>query len=322
MNYLTESKNFHVRLLLAALVLSLAHFGLSDFYKVLLTEILIWSIYAMAFDLLYGYTGMISFGQALFFGLGGYGQMLIVLKVFPNLWLGIVAALIASALGGLIVGAVVARVRDAYLAIITLLFATVFYSIANTWVSLTGGSDGYSFEVPPIDLGILRISLYNPTVNYFFVLFFFILSYYILKRLIRSPFGMILRGIKENEERTRFLGYKIERYKMMCFVISATFCGLAGALLAVTNRYHSAWQLGLTISANALLYAIIGGLGTLIGAAIGAGAMIFSIDFISSYTDNYQILIGALLVSIIILAPRGLMGIITDLFSRLSFLKQ
>lgn len=291
---------------------------LSDFSRALVIEIFIWSIYAMAFDLLYGYSGMISFGQALFFGLGGYGQMLIVLKCYPNLWLGLLTGLVIAGLGGFIVGTVVARVKGAYLAIMTLLFATITYSIANAWESLTGGTLGFSFKAPPIDLGIFSLSLYNQTVTYYFVLFFFMLSYYTLRRITRSPFGMVLKGVKENEERTKFLGYKVERYKMMSFVISAMFCGLAGVLLALTNRYHSSFMLNLPISANALLYAIVGGVGTLIGPVIGTAVMVFFIDYISSYTDNYQLIIGALLIFVITVAPRGLMGVITDLTSRFS----
>lgn len=318
MKYLFRNINFHVRFLLAIFILSLVHFLLSDFSRALLIEIYIWSIYAMAFDLLYGYSGMISFGQALFFGLGGYGQMLIVLKLYPNLWLGFLTGIVIASLAGLIVGAVVARVKGAYLAIMTLLFATITYSIANAWESLTGGTLGFNFKVPPIELGFFSVSLYNQKVTYFFVLFFFMLSYYILRRITRSPFGMILKGIKENEERTKFLGYKVERYKMMSFLISALFCGLAGVLLALLNRFHSSFMLNLPISANALLYAIVGGVGTLIGPVIGTAVMIFFIDYISSYTDNYQLIIGALLIFVITLAPRGLMGVLKDFTSRFS----
>lgn len=315
MKYLMRNTNFHVRFLLVIFILSLLQFVLSDFSRALLIEIYIWSIYAMAFDLLYGYSGMISFGQALFFGLGGYGQMLMS-KCYPNLWLGLLAGLVLAGLAGLIVGSVVARVKGAYLAIMTLLFATITCSIANAWESLTGGTLGFSFKAPPIDLGIFSFSLYNQTVIYYFVILFFMFSYYILRRITRSPFGMILKGIRENEERTKFLGYKVERYKMMSFIISALFCGLAGVLLALTNRYHSSFMLNLPISANALLYAIVGGVGTLIGPAIGTAVMIFFVDYISSYTDNYQLIIGALLIFVITVAPRGLMGVITDLTSR------
>src|SRR5205809_5886010 len=188
--------------------LALSPFVLPEFWSRFLTEILIWGLLAMSSDILIGYTGMVSFGHSAFFGLGLYGAAAALLMVRPpNLWLAIVYGLIGSAAVGLFVAYFSTRLRDIYFAITTLIFSQIFYVIIFTWTEVTGGENGLSFSRPPLAIPGLFSLRFAPNTLHWFVLGVVVLYYLLLRRITQSPFGMVLQSIRENEPRTRAIGY-------------------------------------------------------------------------------------------------------------------
>src|SRR5213082_1109768 len=218
--------------------LALSPLVLPEFWQRFATEILIWGLFAMSSDLLIGYTGMVSFGHSAFFGLGMYGAAAALLMVRPpNLWLAIVYGLIGSAAVGLFVAYFSTRLRDIYFAITTLIFLQIFYVIIFTWTEVTGGENGLSFRRPPLAIPGLFSVPFSPETLHWFVLAVVTASYLILRRITRSPFGMVLQSIRENEGRTRAIGYPVERYKIVAVMLSGLFAGLAGVLYALQNKF-------------------------------------------------------------------------------------
>src|SRR6266567_7895329 len=189
---------------------------LPEFWRRLITEILIWGLLAMSSDLLIGYTGMVSFGHSAFFGLGMYGAAGALLIVSPpNLWLAILFGLAGAAGAALFVAYFSTRLRDIYFAITTLIFSQIFYVIIFTWTSVTGGENGLTFERPALAIPGLFSQPFTATTLHWFVLAVVAGSYLILRRITQSPFGMVLQSIRENEGRTRAVGYPVERYKIV-----------------------------------------------------------------------------------------------------------
>src|SRR5262249_48211130 len=197
-------------------LLAIAPVVLPEFWRRFLTEILIWGLLAMSSDLLIGYTGMISFGHSAFFGLGMYGAAAALLLVSPpNLWLAIGLGLAGAAGAALFVAFFSTRLRDVYFAITTLLFSQIFYVIIFTWTKVTGGENGLIFTRPRLTIPFLYDARFTNETMHWFVLAIVAASYLILRRVTRSPFGMVLQSIRENEARTRAIGYRVEHYKIV-----------------------------------------------------------------------------------------------------------
>src|SRR6266403_5646383 len=201
-----------------------APLALPAFWRGFLTEILIWGLLAMSSDLLIGYTGMVSFGHSAFFGLGMYGAAAALLTVSPpNLWVAIACGLAAAAGVAGFVAYFATRLRDIYFAITTLIFSQIFYVIIFTWTEVTGGENGLTFSRPPLAIPCLFSVRFTSETLHWFVLAVVTLSYLVLRRITQSPFGMVLQSIRENEARTRAIGYPIERYKMVAVMLSGLF---------------------------------------------------------------------------------------------------
>ena len=225
---------FWIGLGLIVLLLTVAPLILPVFWRRLLTEILIWGLLAMSSDLLIGYTGMVSFGHSAFFGLGMYGAAAALLNTNPpNLWLALAAGLIAAAAVAAFVAYFSTRLRDIYFAITTLIFSQIFYVIIFTWTSMTGGENGLTFSRPALAIPGLFSLPFTATTLHWFVLAVVTASYLILRRITQSPFGMVLQSIRENEGRTRAVGYPVERYKIVSVMLSGLFAGLSGVLYAL-----------------------------------------------------------------------------------------
>jgi branched-chain amino acid transport system permease protein len=285
---------------------------LPEFWRRFLTEVLIWGLLAMSSDLLIGYTGMVSFGHSAFFGLGMYGAAAALLLVSPpNLWLAMGLGLIGAAAIALFVAYFSTRLRDIYFAITTLIFSQIFYVIIFTWTSVTGGENGLIFSRPPLSIPFLFSMRFTGTTLHWFVLAVVTASYLILRRVTQSPFGMVLQSIRENEGRTRAIGYPVERYKIVAVMLSGLFAGLAGVLYAIQNQFAAPDFVYFLTSGDTVIFNVMGGIGTLVGPIVGAGAFQLLRELFSRlFGDQFPYLIplGFVFILIIIFLPQGLLG--------------
>jgi branched-chain amino acid transport system permease protein len=297
-------------LLMAALIA--APLVLSEFWRRLLTEILIWGLLAMSSDLLIGYTGMVSFGHSAFFGLGMYGAAGALLIVDPpNLWLAILFGLVGAAGAALFVAYFSTRLRDIYFAITTLIFSQIFYVIIFTWTAVTGGENGLIFTRPHLSIPFLYNARFTSTTIHWFVLAIVAASYLILRRVTQSPFGMVLQSIRENEPRTRAIGYRVERFKMVTVMLSGLFAGLAGVLYAIQNEFAAPDFVYFLTSGETVIYNVMGGIGTLVGPIVGAGFFHLMRELLSRFFGDqfpYLIPLGIIFIAMIIFLPQGIMG--------------
>lgn len=309
---LSHTAVFWIAFCLVMAALIAAPLVLPEFWRRLLTEILIWGLLAMSSDLLIGYTGMVSFGHSAFFGLGMYGAAGALLVVNPpNLWLAILAGLAGAAGAALFVAYFSTRLRDIYFAITTLIFSQIFYVIIFTWTSVTGGENGLIFTRPHLTIPFLYNARFTSTTMHWFVLAVVAASYLILRRVTQSPFGMVLQSIRENEPRTRAIGYRVERFKMVAVMLSGLFAGLAGALYAIQNEFAAPDFVYFLTSGETVIYNVMGGVGTLVGPIVGAGFFHLMRELLSRlFGDQFPYLIplGIIFIAMIIFLPQGIMG--------------
>jgi branched-chain amino acid transport system permease protein len=292
------------------LLLIIAPLVLPEFWRRFLTEILIWGLLAMSSDLLIGYTGLVSFGHSAFFGLGMYGAAAALLMVKPpNLWLALVCGLIGAAGIAAFVAYFSTRLRDIYFAITTLIFSQIFYVIIFTWTEVTGGENGLTFSRPALGIpGLFSLPMTSQTLHWF-VLAVVTISYLLLRRITQSPFGMVLQSIRENEARTRAIGYPTERYKIVAVMLSGLFAGLAGVLYAVQNRFAAPDFVFFLVSGEVVIYNVIGGIGTLVGPIVGAAFFLLLREALSRFfTEYYLIPVGLMFIAMVIFMPQGLLG--------------
>jgi branched-chain amino acid transport system permease protein len=293
-------------------VLIVAPLVLPEFWRRFLTEVLIWGLLAMSSDLLIGYTGMVSFGHSAFFGLGMYGAAAALLTVSPpNLWLAIGFGLVGAAGAALFVAYFSTRLRDIYFAITTLIFSQIFYVIIFTWTSVTGGENGLIFTRPHFSIPFLLDGRFSSTTMHWFVLAVVTASYLFLRRVTQSPFGMVLQSIRENEGRTRAIGYPVERYKIVSVMLSGIFAGLAGVLYAVQNEFAAPDFVYFVTSGDTVIFNVLGGIGTLVGPIVGAGFFQLLRELMSRiFGDQFPYLIplGFIFIAMIIFLPQGLLG--------------
>jgi branched-chain amino acid transport system permease protein len=309
---LSHTAVFWIGFAVVMAVLIVAPLVLPEFWRRFLTEILIWGLLAMSSDLLIGYTGMISFGHSAFFGLGMYGAAGALLMVDPpNLWLAILCGLAGAAGAALFVAYFSTRLRDIYFAITTLIFSQIFYVIIFTWTRVTGGENGLIFTRPHLTIPFLYDARFTTTTMHWFVLTIVTASYLILRRVTRSPFGMVLQSIRENEPRTRAIGYPVERYKIVSVMLSGLFAGLAGVLYAIQNQFAAPDFVYFLTSGDTVIYNVIGGIGTLVGPIVGAGFFQLMRELMARlFGDQFPYLIplGVIFITIIIFLPQGLLG--------------
>jgi branched-chain amino acid transport system permease protein len=293
---------------LAALVaLAIVPWVLARHQLSLLTDLMIAGLFAMSLDLIMGYTGMVSFGHAAYFGLGAYASALILLHFAQPVP---VALLAGAALAGAVavpVGWLSTRATGIYFAMLTLAFAQFLYTVAYKWRDLTGGSDGIA-GVPKTQLYWGGPSLASPNAFYFLVAVCLVLSLVLCRALVRSPFGRALQAIRENERRFTSLGRDARPFKLVVFVIAATFAGLAGALFAPFRGFASPEVMFWVFSGQGLMMVVMGGIGTLVGPILGAMVFILIQEVLSSYTEHWMIFTGLVFVLIVIFLPGGLVG--------------
>jgi branched-chain amino acid transport system permease protein len=278
-------------------------FLVPSYILTLFVLILIYSIFAMSTDLLVGYSGMFSLGQAAFWGVGAYVTAFFVLNGINFYPVVVMAAIAAAIIISSLIAYIAVRVSGIYFLLVSFAFAEMLFAVVWTQSEWTRGELGLAGILRPLTGFPFYL---NETINfYFFVLGHLFLSYLFLRKVVRSPFGLVCQGIRENETRIRALGYNVFHYKILVFVIAAIFSSISGILAAYFNRFASPDDLSFMNSAMGLLMIIIGGAGTLTGAILGAAIMIAIKFFVSTYTAHWPMIVGAVFIICILFFPRG-----------------
>lgn len=274
-------------------------------YKALGSQILIFMLFAMGYDICLGYAGMLSFGHAAFFGMGAYTTGLLILHYNANILLAIFAGILLSVLLAFPIGYTAIRRRGIYFAMVTLAYAQMFYFIAFKWTGLTGGDDGLQGIPRPDFFGI---SLQSETSVYYFILVFLLISIWFAFRVVRSPFGHALVAIRESEQRAQSIGFNPTRFKLMAFVISAGLCGLAGSLYCILQNFVPLQTLHWSISGDIVMMTILGGMGTLVGPLFGGLFVVLFREVLSTYTHLWALIMGISFIVIVLVFRKGVIG--------------
>ena len=304
------SKVRPVGLILAFLVVVVLPPFYTSYWVTLLTQMLIFAVVAMSLDVLLGFTGLSSFGHAGYFGSAAYVVAVMATRYKIGFLTCLFSGLALSLVIGTIFGLLVAHASGVGFLMITLALGMCLWGLAFRWVGMTGGDNGIS-GIPRPNLG-LPISLKDPLTYYYFVLFFFLIALILMVIFVRSPFGHSLKGVRESESRMKVLGYNTWLHKYLSYVVASTFAGFAGVLWAYFNGFISPYDMDLTASIEIILMVILGGPGTLIGPALGAGIIVFLKNFISAYTQRWLLIVGTIYILTILYAPQGLMNLIKD----------
>jgi branched-chain amino acid transport system permease protein len=276
---------------------------------IMLTKIFIFAVFAMSYDLLLGYTGIVSFGHAMFFGIGAY-TVAICLKAFgptiPVVLLAAVITIVFTALVSFLVGLLTLRLKAHFFAMLTLAVSALFLVAAEKWRSLTMGNDGFTFAIP---------ELFRDRVTFYLIAFIFMVAVFLfLERFTQSPMGRVLQAIRENEPRVESLGYRVMHYKITANVIAGVVAGLAGILYAMSLRFVNTAVFATELTLDALLITIIGGVGTLFGAIVGAALVEYArhglMDLASVHWifERWVILLGTVFILVVMFFPKGIVG--------------
>ena len=281
-------------------------------YTALAARVLVFALAAMSFNLLLGFTGIMSFGHAAYFGLGAYGCGLFLKFVSASTLPAMLAGTLLGGVAGTLFGLLLVRRRGVYFAMVTIAFGQVCFYIAYKWDDLTGGYDGLrGFTRAPIDFGFAKLDIQNSGIAfYFFVLAVFGVAALLQGALLRSPFGRTMLAIRENERRARFLGIPIEKHIWLSFSISCFFTALAGSLYALLNNFADPLGLNYIMSGNIVMITVMGGMRAFWGPLIGAVMFVALQDYVSSMTTNWMFFVGMAFVLVVLFFPRGLMGVL------------
>jgi len=304
------SKTKIIGLIIAFLILVVMPPLYTSYWITLFTQMLIYGILAMSLDVLLGYTGLSSFGHAGFFGSSAYVVAILATRYKMGFLACLVSGVALATLISMIFGLLVAHATGVYFLIITLALGMTLWGLGFRWVNMTGGDNGIS-GIPRPDIG-LPISLKDPLTFYYVILIFFLICLVLMTIYVRSPFGHSLKGIRESESRMRVLGYHTWLHKYLSYVYAAAFGGVAGAFWAYFDGFISPYNMDLTASIEIILMVILGGPGTLIGPALGAGIIVFLKNFISAYTQRWLLILGTIYILTILYAPQGLMNLLKD----------
>ncbi|PGL23456.1 branched-chain amino acid ABC transporter permease [Bacillus thuringiensis] len=281
---------------------------------ILFTQIFIFAIFAMSFDVLLGYTGIVSFGHCMFFGIGAYGVALLFDRQgvsITNFLIGIVAAIIVSAIVSYIIGLLSLRLKSHFYAMLTLAISQLFFVLAEKWRGLTHGGDGFTFGVPDV---------FRDRFTFYYVTLICLLIIFVLLRLFtKSSIGKVLKAISQNEQRVEALGYKVLHYKIIASIVAGVVAAISGGLFVITLRFVNTTVFSIEMTLNALLMTMIGGVGTLIGAIAGAGIIESLKYYLSELATEYPIferwtiILGLLYIIVLLVFPKGLVGTVKGL---------
>jgi branched-chain amino acid transport system permease protein len=276
---------------------------------ILLTQIFIFSIFAMSYDLLLGFTGIVSFGHAMFFGIGAYSMGIFMKKVEPTMLsftFAVLTTIVITAIVSSIVGLLTLRLKSHFYAMLTLSLSGLMLVLAEKWRTLTFGNDGFTFRIPEVFI--------DRTYYYLLCLIVMIAVFTILKQFTNSPLGRVLQAIRENEQRTESLGFQVLHYKVAASVVAGVLAGIAGILYAISLRFVNTNVFSMDITLDALLMTIIGGVGTLVGAIIGSGLIEFAHHGLSELAkehwifERWIIFFGIIYILAVIFFPQGIVG--------------
>ena len=280
-------------------------------YTYLAVEVLIWSIYTIGFNILLGYTGLPSFGHGAFFGIGGFVLGNILLRVIDQIWVGILAGTFAGAFFGAIVGLFVAKKRGVYFALLTIAFGQMFWFVAWSWRSVTGGEDGLpGIDRLPVGIpGLFSVDISNILSFYYFIYFIFVIAVILIWIVVHSPFGKVIQAIRYNEIRVKCIGYNTALYKWTSFVIAAAFAGLAGTLYALLRHAVFSDVMHWSQSGNVLLMVVLGGgMVNFFGPIVGAMVFLILRDLFSTVTEHWYLIYGLMIMAVVVFIPEGILG--------------
>jgi branched-chain amino acid transport system permease protein len=278
-------------------------------YTSLATECIIFSLFAVSFNILLGFTGLLSFGHAAFFGIGALACGLTMANLNGGVLSALGMGLICSLLAAIVIGFLCLKSHGISFAFLTLAFAELIYFIAYQWSSLTGGEDGLGVPRLTIDLFGMVINLKNPLVRYYFILFIVIVCFILILRILNSPFGRVLASMRENEERTSFLGFNTRTYKLISFCLAGVFAGVAGSLYTIHLAFVPIENLHWSVSGEIVIITLLGGMGYLFGPVVGTALFIGLRELISGFFLRWQLFVGIAFVLIVIFLPEGLSAI-------------
>jgi len=282
------------------------------FYLRLATEILIYGLVAMSLDILLGYTGLLSFMHVAYMGIAAYTVGLFLKFVDPSasLWLVFPLGILATALIAFPIGWVQVRTGGFAFALLTVAFGMMLYTVVWKARDITGGDDGL-IGIPSLDIDLGLFVLGNtgdPLTIYYFTLVVVILSFLLTRRIMKSPLGAVLESIRENEERSSFIGVHVRRYKLCGWMLACSFAGIGGVLFTLVKCSVSPTIMEPSAGGALLMMTLLGGIGTLWGPFIGAGIFIFSQDYISTMTEHWMIFLGLVLILLVLFIPKGIAG--------------
>jgi len=278
----------------------------------ILNEVIYFSLFAVSFNLLFGYAGLLSCGHAAYFGIGAYTTAILLKRIAGMpLLLAILTSGIAAVVGGAIIGFFCVRRKASYFVLLTLAFNQLVWALAWKWRSMTGGDDGIGGFVPKsMKLGIVTLDLSSAGTVYCLSAVIVMFSLFLIWHLLRTPFGNTIRAIKVNEDRPEFLGYNVNFSKLLLFTMAAFFAGIAGSLYALFQDFVATSSVDLVMATQVIMMAILGGTGAFLGPALGACIFVYFTDWISHLTDRWEFILGALFIILVLYFHRGAIGLI------------
>ncbi len=311
MSEASPTKAYALHLGVIALLFALS-FVLPDYHHGLLARIMVLAVFAMGYNMLFGYVGLLSLGHAMFFAAGLYGAGLSVIHLGWSVPLAFLAGIACGALLSLVIGLLALRTTGVAFMIVTMMFAQVFYLIILYFAAWTGGDQGLVVPQPArvLTFGATSLDLTNPTVRYMSALALFSVVLLITLAIVRSRHGRVLVAIRENEERTKMLGYDTFSNKLAAMIVSGTICAASGAAYALLFGYVGSSFASVQYSILPLLWVLLGGAATTLGALIGTVFMYYVIDIASGYTSAYLLIVGIALILLVLFFPKGILGTI------------
>ena len=289
---------------------------LGTYYRGMLTEAIIFGLYCLGFDIIFGFTGLLNFGVAAFFGLGGYLLLLSVVHLHTGIWGALLIMLVGSAIFSLVYGMGISRFKSHYFVAFTIVISMILFYIAMALRPITGGDEGITFNVPALYLGVTSLE-YVGHVRYYFPLVVSGLTLLLVWLFFQTPYGRAIIAVRENEDRARLIGYDTARLKVVAFALSGVVCSLGGALYTLHLAFTSAHSFFWIWTARAVWWTVIGGAGTLFGAFVGPGVLVFFEDFLGTWnSDLYLIIMGLIMIIAIIFAPQGIVRLVQTAFAK------